>query len=76
MPPDVYTTGKIGTICGVTPATVKKWIRDGLLIAYRMPGQGRWPGQWRVTRINLRRFMTDNGIPTIDLAHAFRNCFP
>ena len=35
---DVFTTGQVAIICCVASRTVNKWIDNGLLIGYRLPG--------------------------------------
>lgn len=55
----VYTTGQVARICGVCPATAKKWFDSGQLKGYRIPGSG----DRRVPREALVRFMRDNNMP-------------
>lgn len=48
-----YTTGKVASICKVSPRTVSKWIDSGLMRGYRVPpGRDR-----RVMGSALREFM-------------------
>lgn len=57
---DVYTTGKIAKLCGVSPRTVAMWIDHGHLKGWRTPGGGR-----RVLRAALAKFLKDNGMPFV-----------
>ncbi len=55
----VLTTGQVAKFCKVAPRTVAKWIDQGLLKGYRIPGsQDR-----RVPKDNLVRFCQEHGIP-------------
>lgn len=45
--------------CGVSFRTVIRWIERGELQAYRLPGRG----DYRITAVELRRFMRRTGIP-------------
>jgi two-component system, OmpR family, response regulator RpaA len=59
----VLTTGQVATLCNVAPRTVVKWIDEGRLIGYRIPGsQDR-----RVPREHLVRFLKDHGMPLGEL---------
>jgi two-component system response regulator RpaA len=61
----VYTTGRIGKLCGVAPRTVSKWFDSGRLRGYRIPGsQDR-----RVPEQDLHRFLAEHGMPTDELEH-------
>jgi two-component system, OmpR family, response regulator RpaA len=53
------TTGDIAERLQVTIPTVKRWIREGHLTAFRTAG-----GHYRVTEDELSRFETQQGIPT------------
>jgi len=53
------TTGEIADRLQVTIPTVKRWIREGHLTAFRTAG-----GHYRVTDDELSRFETQQGIPT------------
>ena len=55
----VYTTGQIAKICGVNFRTVIRWIKNGKIEAYALPGRG----DKRVTHQSLVKFMNDNSIP-------------
>lgn len=55
----VLTTGEVARICNVAPRTVAKWIDQGQLRGYRIPGSR----DRRVPREALIRFMRDYGIP-------------
>lgn len=55
----VFTTGQIARMCQAAPRTISKWFDSGKLKGYRIPGsKGR-----RVPRMELIRFMMDNGMP-------------
>jgi excisionase family DNA binding protein len=51
------TTGEIASRCGVSPPTVKKWIREGRLQAFRTPG-----GHYRVREGAFREFAERMGL--------------
>lgn len=55
---DVYTTGEVATFCGVSSNTVKNWIRDGKLGAFKTPG-----GHFRIEERELDRFLRAYGVP-------------
>lgn len=50
------TTGHVAKACGVSMVTVKKWIRQGKLKAFRTPGH-----HFRVIPEDLRRFQREYG---------------
>lgn len=52
------TTGEIASACQVTIPTVKRWIREGHVVAFRTAG-----GHYRITDEELRRFQTAQRIP-------------
>ncbi|MFQ5520179.1 MAG: response regulator [Candidatus Methylomirabilia bacterium] len=52
------TTGEIAEVCQVTIPTVKRWIREGHLAAFRTAG-----GHYRVTDEELKRFQAAHRIP-------------
>lgn len=52
------TTGQVGKICSVCPATVKRWVDTGLLPAHKLPGSNFR----RITRAALNKFLNDNGM--------------
>lgn len=56
---EVLTTGEAARLCGVNFRTVSRWIKRGLLRAYKLPGRG----DHRVPLEELQRFMRENGIP-------------
>ena len=56
---EALTTGQVAKICGVTPPTVVKWIRNGMLKAYQIPSSAAR----RVNRSELVEFMKAHGIP-------------
>lgn len=51
--------GTVGRICRVSVHTVHRWIHDGLLIAYVIPG-GR---HRRIVPADLRAFLHANKLP-------------
>lgn len=53
-----YTTGQIARMSSVHINVVKKWIADGLLVAYRLPA-----GHYRITREAYLEFLNHNGLP-------------
>jgi excisionase family DNA binding protein len=52
------TSVEVAAACGVSPRTVSNWIRDGAIPAHRTVG-----GHGRVAVDDLRRFLTDRGMP-------------
>ncbi len=38
IPTTTYTTGEVALICGVSPSKVVKWIDNGELKGFRIPG--------------------------------------
>lgn len=56
---DVFTTGQVADLCGVSPQVVIGWITDGYLPFYFVPGSSHR----RVTKAELVKFMTANSIP-------------
>ena len=56
---DVFTTGTMSKITGVSPRTVATWIDDGHLQGYTIPGSK----DRRVSRSALVDFMSANDIP-------------
>ncbi|MEM7810560.1 MAG: helix-turn-helix domain-containing protein [Planctomycetota bacterium] len=63
---DVFTVGEVAHRCQVASRTAAKWIDEGLLKGYRIPGS-RFR---RVPRESLVRFMREHDIPLGDLAPA------
>jgi excisionase family DNA binding protein len=59
-PKEVYTTGEVAKICGVTLRTVVNWIQRGDLCSYKLPGKR---GDNRVTHENLLIFFEENAFP-------------
>ncbi len=55
----VFTSGEVARICGVSPDTVSRWFDLGQLSGYRL-GPG---GDRRIPYDNLRQFMLNHGIP-------------
>ena len=52
------TTGEVGSYCGVSHATVWKWIKKGRLKAYRLRS-----GQYRIEKGALKAFLRENDRP-------------
>jgi excisionase family DNA binding protein len=58
-PPSRFLTSvEVAAACGVSPRTVSNWIRDGAIPAHRTVG-----GHGRVAVEDLRRFLTERGMP-------------
>lgn len=57
-PPRFLTSVEVAAACGVSSRTVSNWIRDGSIPAHRTVG-----GHGRVALDDLRRFLTDRGMP-------------
>ncbi len=57
---DVYSTGEVAAVCGVSGTMVRKWCDSGALPHFVVPGPG---GYRRVTRAALLKFLKDNGMP-------------
>lgn len=53
------TTGAVAAACQVTIPTVKRWIREGHLVAFRTAG-----GHYRVTEEELERFRIAQHMPS------------
>lgn len=66
---NVFTTGDVAEICGVTLRTVINWIRQGKLKAYRLPGAR---GDNRVEKQVLLEFLRRNHLPVPDYLHDSR----
>jgi len=59
-PPKRYlTTGRVGQMLEVSPAAIKKWIRQGKLAAFRTPG-----GHFRILAGEFERFRRNHGFTT------------
>ncbi len=54
------TTTQAARIMQVSPKTVVRWVDEGLLRGWRVPGSG---GHRRIELANLRKFMEDHGMP-------------
>ena len=59
MKKDVFTSGEVAAICGVSPDTVSRWFDLGQLEGYRL-GPG---GDRRIPYDGLKKFMIARGIP-------------
>jgi len=60
---EIFTTGQVARVCGVSPDTVVAWIEDKILPCFRLPrGRDR-----RVTREDLEAFLEEQGMPTVVL---------
>lgn len=56
---DTLTTGAVAKLAGVSESTVRKWIRTGVLPAFRLPDSG-----WRRVRQSVfMAFCREYGIP-------------
>lgn len=56
--PRYLTSLEVASACGVSTRTVSNWIRDGAIPAHRTVG-----GHGRVAVDDLRRFLSDRGVP-------------
>lgn len=54
------TTGEVAEACQVSIPTVKRWIREGHLTAFRTVG-----GHYRITEDVFKRFQQTHGMPTV-----------
>lgn len=59
-----FTTGQIAKICGVSIATVQKWIDAGEIDSYRLPLTA---SERRVPRESLLAFMKKYNVPTDEI---------
>ena len=57
------TTGEVAKYCHVSSAAVWKWIKQGKLSAYRLPG-----GRYRIEKAALKGFLREHNMP---IAHEF-----
>ena len=55
---NIYSTTEVANYLNVHPTTVKRWISNGELNAYREPG-----GRWRITEKDFVNFLQKHGIP-------------
>ena len=60
---EVFTTGDIAKLCGVTIRTVIRWFEEGGLQGYKIPGSGNR----RVPRENLIEFLRSHDMPLGEL---------
>ncbi len=63
---EVLTTFETAALCHVNPLSVRNWIDQGKLPAYRTPG-----GHRRILRENLEGFLREHGMP-LDVSSAPR----
>ncbi len=56
---DVYTTGQVAQITGLSVNTVKRCFHDGMLQGFTIPGSHHR----RITRESLERFIAENELP-------------
>ena len=56
--PEYLTTGVVARHCGVSKVTVLRWIEQGNLVAFRLPG-----GQNRIHRDDFYAFANKHSIP-------------
>jgi excisionase family DNA binding protein len=57
---DVFTTGQVARLCGVSPRKVVDWVDGGQLPGYRLPTEH---GDRRVTRAALLAFLREHAMP-------------
>ena len=62
----ILTTGQVAKFCAVSTRTVAKWIADGHLKGYILPGSKHR----RVQRKHLIAFMEKHGIPMDEVNNA------
>lgn len=55
----LLSPGQIKQICGVSGRTITKWIDQGWLKGFRIPGSGHR----RVAKSDLLRFFSENRMP-------------
>lgn len=60
----IFTTGQVATVCGVSPRTAAKWIDDKKIEGYRIPGSA----DRRVSRQALIDFIKAHNMPETMLA--------
>jgi len=56
--PQYLTTGTVARHCGVSKVTVLRWIENGNLVAFKLPG-----GQNRIFRDDFYSFAAKHKIP-------------
>ena len=56
--PEYLTTGVIAKYCGVSKVTVLRWIKQGALTAFKIPG-----GHNRIRRADFNVFAAKHNIP-------------
>jgi len=59
--PEYVTVGFVARCCGVSNATVLRWIERGQLLAFRLPA-----GHYRIGRAAFDEFLRSNNIPLPD----------
>ncbi len=57
------STGQIARILGVSTQSVIRWIDEGTLRGFRLPGKGGKPGRRYAMRSELEAFAAKYGIP-------------
>jgi excisionase family DNA binding protein len=55
---DMLTVPQVSTYLQVHPATVRKWLREGVLRGVNLGGKGGW----RIRRDELERFIAELGL--------------
>jgi len=58
---DLFSTGDVAWICGVSSLTVRKWQEKGLLPGHRIPGTVNRHRRFR--REDVVKFINDHGLP-------------
>jgi len=66
--PEYVTTGFVAEHCGVSNATVLRWIEKGYLLAFRLPD-----GHYRIYREDFAEFLANYNIPVHHQAFKNRN---
>jgi len=57
--PEYVTTGTVAKYCGVSKATVLRWIEKRHLSAFRLP-----EGHYRISGRDFAEFLTKHGVAT------------
>ena len=68
----LLTSSEVGDLLQVNPSSVKKWVDDGLLVAFRTPG-----GHRRIRAADLVSFLVRHEMPIpTDLQDAAQEAAP
>ena len=61
IPGPLLTTGEIARYCHASVMQINRWIKKGMLKAFRNPG-----GRYRITKKDFREFLERNEMPVIE----------